>query len=79
MQKGRKTKEQMVLEYMETKGRISTWKATIELHETRLAAKIHDLKSKGIPIRDEMVYKTDENGYQTHWKEYWLAPEYWAV
>ena len=79
MQESRETQEKKVLEYMETKGRISQWTATHELRILRLGARIWDLKNKGVPIRGEMVYHTDENGDRTKWKEYWLAPEYWAA
>jgi len=65
--------ELKILRYMETKGRISQWIATQELHILRLGARIWDLKQKGYPICDEMVYHEDEHGNRTHWKEYWLA------
>ncbi len=66
--------EAKVLDYMRKHGRISQWIATQELHILRLGARIWDLKQKGYPIRSEMIYRVDEDGNRTKWKEYWLAP-----
>lgn len=65
--------EAKVLDYMRTHGRISQWIAIQELHILRLGARIWDLKQKGYPIRDEMIYHVDEDGNRTKWKEYWLV------
>ena len=68
------SQEKKVLNHLETKGRISQWIAMQEYHILRLGARIYDLKQKGYPIRSEMIYRVDEDGNRTKWKEYWLAP-----
>lgn len=62
-----------VYDYMQKHGRISQLRATYELGITRLGARIWDLKHLGVDVRGEMIYKTNEHGERTKWKEYWLA------
>lgn len=64
---------QKVLEYIKTNGSIDGWRAMNELHIMRLAARIADLKSQGIPIAKTMKGRKNEDGTATHWAEYSLG------
>ena len=67
----RKTQEDMVLEFMQDFGSITTWEAFMELGITRLSAKIHTLR-KEWDIDDEVIYTTNRYGAKVHFKKYFI-------
>lgn len=52
-----KTQCEMVLEWLQKHGRITSLEAMVELGVGRLASRIWDLKKEGYPITMTMVYK----------------------
>ena len=49
------TTQQRVYDFMTERGSITTQQANKELGETRLSARIFELKAKGVKIQDEWV------------------------
>lgn len=50
------TQKEMVREYLEKHGSITSWQAITEMHITRLSAHIHSLKHKdGLKIDAELI------------------------
>ena len=47
--------QQRVFDYIREHGSITTQQANKELEETRLSARIYELKKKGVNIRDEWI------------------------
>ena len=68
-----------VLEWMQTRGPITTLQATYELGITRLAARIDDMENgRGVPVTrtvGEWVKVVDRNGRTCRVKAYRLAPK----
>lgn len=59
-----------ILQYMDDFGSISTMQAFSDLGITRLASRIHDLRSMGIEIADETMTGKNRYGETTHFKVY---------
>lgn len=67
---------QQLLHYMEAGNSITGMEALTLIGCMRLPARIADLKRAGVPIEDEWVYKTDDNGKVVKkWKKYWIAAD----
>lgn len=66
------TQEEMVLQYMQDFGSITTWDAFRDLGITRLSAKIFNLRAKLIDIDDEVISSTNRYGEKVHFKKYFL-------
>ena len=62
----------MILVYMKEKGSITAKEALKLCGCMRLAARISDLRKKGIPIRSEMNYYISQNGYKVRYATYSL-------
>ena len=69
------TQEQMVKEYMQEHGSITTLEAYTELGITRLAARISDLSRNGEKIAREKVSVKNRYGENTHVTRYSLEME----
>lgn len=65
------TQERMILDYLLVGGTLTSLEAMQKFKCMRLASRISDLKSKGYPIRSQMI-ETDSG---KHVKEYWITPE----
>lgn len=64
------TQCERILKYMEDFGSISTMQAFGDLGITRLASRIHDLKSMGIDISKETASTRNRYGEITHYAVY---------
>lgn len=51
------TQKELILKHMQNNGGISTFDAFTLYHVTRLASRIHEIKSDGVPIKKERVIK----------------------
>jgi hypothetical protein len=71
----KQTQEDMVLDYMQKCGSITTLDAFIDLGITRLSAKIYNLKKDGHEIIDEMIKVKNRFGEDISVKKYMLAEE----
>ena len=68
-------KTQKVLQHLEEKGSISPWEAIKEYGETRLGAKIFNLKKKGYNIVTKMEGFKDRYGDKSRFARYYLIKE----
>lgn len=66
------TQSEMVLEYIEDFGSITTYEAFIELGITRLSARIFDLKKKGYNFKKTMIKKKNRYGKKIKFYKYEL-------
>lgn len=67
------TQTDKILDYIKTHGSIDPLRAMTELGVMRLASRIHDIRSLGVPVKDEMQYRYDADGkILKKWKEYRL-------
>lgn len=66
------TDEQRVLEYLQKHKRITSLTAFREMGNTRVGARICDLRKKGHNIKTDMVYTRRADGTPTHWAVYTL-------
>ena len=64
------TQCEQVLKYMGDFGSISTMQAFGDLGITRLASRIHDLRTMGIEIESETVTARNRYGELTHYSVY---------
>lgn len=64
------TQCERILKYMGDFGSISTMQAFYDLGVTRLASRIHDLRSMGIEIESETVTRKNRYGENTHFSVY---------
>lgn len=69
------TQTDMVLDYLERKGSITTWEAYSKLFITRLSAKIYDLKKLGYSFDEEWITKKNRYGRKVSFKKYILKGE----
>ena len=63
---------QKILKHLIRYGQITSMQAIKNFGCTRLAARIADLKEKGVGIETEMVYKKSANGEYIHYGLYKL-------
>ena len=64
--------KEMVKQYMQDFGNISTWQAFSDLGITRLAARISDLKADGISIGQKMETAKNRYGKNVSYMVYWI-------
>ena len=67
------TQEDMVMDFIERKGSISSWEAIMELGITRLAAKIWKLNRKGYIFNRADVTKKNRYGKKVTYTVYSLV------
>ena len=67
------TQRDMVLDYMERFGSISSWQAFMDLGITRLSGRIFELRSQGHIIENDRKETTNRYGKQVHYDEYRLV------
>ena len=67
------TTQSRVFEYMNEFGSITSLQAFVDLGESRLSARIWELKAKNINISSEMVEVTNRFGEKRHVKRYFIA------
>lgn len=65
--------DKMVLEYMEKHGSITPQDAIKDLGILRLAARVHELKSTGVPIIKVMETGKNRFGEDTRYARYTLS------
>ena len=62
----------VVLKHLKEKGSISTIEAFFDYHITRLPSRIFDLRSRGVDIETNIVWKKSEKGAIEHYAVYTL-------
>ena len=67
------TTQQRVFDYMVDFGSITSLEACMDLGETRLSARIFELKARGVPIGDDFIEVTNRYGEPRHVKRYYIA------
>ncbi len=67
------TTQQRVFDYMTDFGSITSLEACNDLGETRLSARIFELKKKGVLIADEVIEVRNRYGEPRHVKRYRIA------
>ena len=65
--------QQRVFDYMADFGSITTLQAYVDLGETRLSARIFELKDKGVHISDERIEVKNRYGEPRHVKRYFIG------
>lgn len=65
--------QQRVFKYMNDFGSITSLQAFLDLGETRLSARIYELKKNGIVIKDEIIETVNRYGEKRHVKKYSIA------
>lgn len=68
----RLTQTEMVLKYLQYKGKITSWVAIKEFGITRLSAKIYDLKKMGYNIATTFKTRKNRYGVKVKFAEYVL-------
>lgn len=69
------TQNEMLLDYLNKKGSITTYESFTELFITRLSARIYELKKKGYNFEEEWVIKKNRYGKTCSFKKYILRGE----
>ena len=67
------TTQQRVFDYMIENGSITSLEAVKKLGETRLSARIFELKEKGIPVTGEYIAVKNRFNESRHVKRYYIA------
>lgn len=67
------TTQSRVFEYMNEFGSITSLQAFVDLGESRLSARVWELKAKNINISSEMVEVTNRFGEKRHVKRYFIS------
>jgi len=62
-----------VYDYMKEFGSITTLQAFVDLGETRLSARIFELRDMGLDVRDENIKVSNRFGEKRRVKKYWIA------
>lgn len=65
--------QQRTYDFMKKHGGITTLQANRELGETRLSARIYELKEKGVMILDEWVHVKNRYGKPCIVKKYFIS------
>ena len=65
--------QQRVYDYMKEHKGITTKEAIEHLGETRLSARIFELKDKGVNIKDEWLWVSNRYGERRHVKKYFIS------
>ena len=69
------TQNEMLLDYLNKNGSITTYESYTELFITRLSARIHDLKQMGYEFKEEWITKKNKYGKICSFKKYILKGE----
>lgn len=69
------TQNEMLLDYLNKNGSITTYESYTELFITRLSARIYELKKKGYNFEEEWVIKKNRYGKTCSFKKYILKGE----
>ena len=69
------TQNERIIDYMERFGSITPIEALQDLGVMRLASRISDLRSRGVPIIGEMIEVKNRFGEKGHVKRYRLGSE----
>lgn len=69
------TQNEMLLDYLNKNGSITTYESYTELFITRLSARIYELKKKGYNFEEEWVIKKNRYGKTCSFKKYILRGE----
>ena len=69
------TQNEMLLDYLNKNGSITTYESYTELFITRLSARIYELKKKGHNFEEEWVIKKNRYGKTCSFKKYILKGE----
>ena len=64
--------EKDVIDYIKAHGSITTLQA-FSIGVARLASRVFDLRTKGVPIKSEMVTVENRKGEKCRVSRYWLA------
>lgn len=67
------TTQQRVFNYIMDFGSITTLEACVDLGETRLSARIFELKSKGVNISSDWIEVTNRYKEKRHVKRYYIG------
>lgn len=67
------TTQQRVYDFINDRGSITTQQANTELGETRLSARIFELKEKGLNIQDEWIKVKNRFGEPRRVKKYFIG------
>ena len=67
------TTQQRVFDYITEFGSITSLQAFVDLGESRLSARVWELKAKNINISSEMVEVTNRFGEKRHVKRYFIV------
>jgi hypothetical protein len=67
------TTQQRVFDYLVEFGSITTLQAYVDLGETRLSARIWELRNKGVNISSEVIAVKNRFNESRHVKRYWIA------
>ena len=67
------TTQQRVYDYICQFGSITTLQAFVDLGESRLSARVWEIRAKGIKVDSEMVEVTNRFGEKRHVKKYFIA------
>ena len=67
------TTQQRVFDYIKDNGGITSKEANEHLGETRLSARIFELKEKGVNIQDEWLWVKNRFGERRHVKKYFIG------
>lgn len=69
------TQNEMLLDYFNKNGSITTYESFTELFITRLSARIHELKQMGYEFDEEWIAKKNRYGKICSFKKYILKGE----
>lgn len=69
------TTQRRVFEYMKKNKGITTLDAWTGCGESRLSARIWELKKKGVPVKDRMILVVNRYGERRHVKKYYIPEE----
>lgn len=67
------TTQQRVYDFIKEHGGITSKEANDKLGETRLSARIFELKEKGVNIQDEWLWVKNRYGEKRHVKKYFIG------
>ena len=67
------TTQQRVFDYIVENGSITSLEAIQKLGETRISARIFELKDKGVPIASEYIKVTNRFGESRNVKKYFFG------
>ncbi len=70
MSNKRPTQCQMIIQYMEEEGSITTLDAFRELGVVRLGSRISELRADGMEIQDEWTHRLNRWGHPVKFKKY---------